>query len=117
MNKSELKQLIREEISKVLEYNLNPNEDDDVYGWYWPIADQGMEIIKKKGGEYIDQGMEIIKKKGGEYINASLGSVGDGDEQTYISIGIDFPNGSEEHFDVFFDENKKATKVESTWSS
>ena len=102
MNKSELKQLIREELSKVLEYNLNPNEDDDVYGWYWPIADQGMEIIKKKGDEYI---------------NASLGSVGDGDEQTYISIGIDFPNGSEEHFDVFFDENKKATKVESTWSS
>ena len=102
MNKSDLKQIIREELSKVLEYNLNPNEDDDVYGWYWPIADQGMEIIKKKGGEYI---------------NASLGSVGDGDEQTYISIGIDFPNGSEEHFDVFFDENKNATKVESTWSS
>ena len=100
MKKSQLKQIIREILAE--ERGLGTRDDGDVSGWYWPIADQGMEIIKKKGGDYA---------------NASLGGVGDGDGETYISIGIDFPNGTEEHFNVYFDENERATEVESTWSS
>ena len=69
-------------------------DDGDVTGWYWPIADQAMEILKKE-----NEGI-------------SLGAVGDGDRETYIGITVDYPNGSEERFNVYFDENEKVTNIE-----
>ena len=79
-------------------------DDGDVYGWYWPIADKAMERLKKDS----------------KYSETSLGAVGSGDGSTYISITVDFPSGSEEHFDVFFDGeegNEQVTNIESTFVS
>ena len=71
MKKSELRQIIKEEIRSVLNEGLfdrfkkkskpEPEELDDdteesdniipssdhVFGWYWPIADEAIEILKK----------------------------------------------------------------------
>jgi hypothetical protein len=81
--------------------NENVPDDGNVYGWYWPIADQAMEMIKTDS----------------KYSGASLGAVGSGDGVTYITITVDFPSGSEEHFVVNFDENRQATDIESTFIS
>ena len=84
--------------------NENVPDDGDVYGWYWPIADKAIEMLKKDS----------------KYSESSLGAVGSGDGSTYISITVDFPSGSEEHFDVFFDGeegNEQVTNIESTFVS
>jgi predicted GNAT family acetyltransferase len=101
MKKSELRHLIREEIKKAYSVNENVPDDGNVYGWYWPIADQAMEMIKTDS----------------KYSGASLGAVGSGDGVTYITITVDLPSGSEEHFVVNFDENRQATDIESTFIS
>ena len=91
---------------KLLKESVNENvpDDGDVYGWYWPIADKAIEMLKKDS----------------KYSESSLGAVGSGDGSTYISITVDFPSGSEEHFDVFFDGeegNEQVTNIESTFVS
>jgi predicted GNAT family acetyltransferase len=101
MKKSQLRHLIREEIKKAYSVNENVPDDGNVYGWYWPIADQAMEMIKTDS----------------KYSGASLGAVGSGDGVTYITITVDLPSGSEEHFVVNFDENRQATDIESTFIS
>jgi len=90
MKKSELRQLIREEIKKSYSVNEHDSPDDgDVSGWYWPIADQAMKILRRSNEKGI-----------------SIGAVGDGDGETYISITVDFPSGYEQDYDVYFDEKE-----------
>ena len=90
MKKSELRQLIREEIKSSYSVNEHDSPDDgDVSGWYWPIADQAMKILRRSNEKGI-----------------SIGAVGDGDGETYISITVDFPSGYEQDYDVFFDEKE-----------
>jgi hypothetical protein len=108
-NVVELAKIIKKYISGIrnsIKESVNENvpDDGDVYGWYWPIADKAMERLKKDS----------------KYSGASLGAVGSGDGSTYISITVDFPSGSEEHFDVFFDGeegNEQVTNIESTFVS
>jgi hypothetical protein len=104
MDNFDLKKYLAE--GKLLKESVNENvpDDGDVYGWYWPIADKAMERLKKDS----------------KYSGTSLGAVGSGDGSTYISITVDFPSGSEEHFDVFFDGeegNEQVTNIESTFVS
>ena len=122
MKKSQLRQIIKEEIRSVLNEGLfdrfkkkskpEPEELDDnteesdniipssdhVFGWYWPIADEAIEILKK------------------DHPMVKLSAVGDGDEETYIGITASGSNGisprAEKRFKVYFDENDKVTNIE-----
>jgi hypothetical protein len=122
MKKSELRNIIKEEIRSVLNEGLfdrfkkkskpEPEEldddteesdniipsSDDVFGWYWPIADEAIEILKK------------------DHPNVELSAVGDGDEETYIGITVSGLKGiyhrAEKRFKVYFDENDKVTNIE-----
>jgi|TARA_R110000744_G_scaffold28823_3_gene69148 hypothetical protein len=77
------------------EVDYDTPDDDDVTGWYWPIADQAMVILKDKGEDI------------------TLGAVGDGDEKTYIEITVDHSGGWEDRYKVYFDQDEKVTNIES----
>jgi len=102
MKRSELRQIIKEEITKVLKENYDDfefeTESDDVFGWYWPIADEAIEILKK------------------DHPSVKLSAVGDGDEETYIGITASGFEGisprAEKRFKVYFDGNDKVTNIE-----
>jgi len=94
MKKSELRKIIKEEITKVLKENYDDleaaDEKGDVFGWYWPIADLAIALLKK------------------DHPNVKLSAVGDGDEETYIGITASGFEGisprAEKRFKVYFDE-------------
>ena len=77
--------------------NIIPSSDH-VFGWYWPIADEAIEILKK------------------DHPMVKLSAVGDGDEETYIGITASGFKGiyhrAEKRFKVYFDENDKVTNIE-----
>ena len=115
MKKSKLRKIIKEEIRSVLNEGLfdrfkkkskpepeelddDTEESDNIIGWYWPIADEAIEILKK------------------DHPNVELSAVGDGDEETYIGITASGFKGiyhrAEKRFKVYFDENDKVTNIE-----
>ena len=49
-----------------------------------------------------DQAMKILRRTNEKGI--TIGAVGDGDGETYISITVDYPSGYVQDYDVFFDE-------------
>ena len=123
MKKSELRQIIKEEIKNVVSEGLfdrfkkkskpEPEELDDdteesdniipssdhVFGWYWPIADEAIEILKK------DHPMVKLSR-----VPRPISS------ETYIGITASGFEGisprAEKRFKVYFDENDKVTNIE-----
>jgi len=106
MKKSELRQIIKEEIKNVVSEGLfdrfkkkSKPEPEELDNWYWPIADEAIEILKK------DHPMVKLSR-----VPRPISS------ETYIGITASGFEGisprAEKRFKVYFDENNKVTNIE-----
>jgi hypothetical protein len=72
----------------------NPSEE----AWFYKIADQALDILKKKDSQ--------------RFKTATVGGIGPGDNKTYIDASIDLgAKKADVELEVYFDKDKKVTDI------
>lgn len=86
---------IKESVNEGLfKKKLNPSEE----AWFYKIADQALDILKKKDSQ--------------RFKTATVGGIGPGDNKTYIDASIDLgAKKADVELEVYFDKDKKVTDI------